>query len=645
MAIEAADWSVGTDQTIPAKSDSQLEEAWDLWLDMAAQDNKQQAPPTKKVEVCVSTPPERKAERREAGDPEDAEAEAWDPFDAFEAQDKAAERLGANPVPEAVPDATVADAWDAFDALEAGDKATEQPSASPAPEAIPHATVADAWDAFGALEAQDKEKPAEQLSAKPAPEAVPNATVADAWDAFDALEAQDKVKEAEPLSANPAPEAFPNATVADAWDAFDALEDKAEEPLSANPAPEAAANATVEDAWDAFDALEAENNAVEQRSLEPLLPTSEVAWGRQETATQPMEAPDRHTLKSQLADLGVLSDEDAAEVEPCPRPARVREAADARKAPALQTPSRPEPGGANQEAPEAVLPADTGQPQADPVPDEAQIPKPAAKAPKGLPKLAPEALERLPMKSQLVALGLMSEDEEMSSDEADGGLEDLKDGARSLLQCEDMEIVSNASDEGVEIPWVDESEALAVEPLRDSGALAQESSQPVPAPAPPRKGRLRKLQDSEALPRLEEDPSSKQRTPPPTAAPAPPAAKGRTPRPRQNGAESGSRKRPAPVVEAGFEIPFATVAPRQDKVAPAVPREPPRQNGVAGKRKAPPSPSPPAAPAKCRVPEAPPLPPISSLMSGSKGQTRNLPHPVTPTFWESECVYVSVRCE
>ncbi|CAE7670926.1 unnamed protein product, partial [Symbiodinium necroappetens] len=118
------------------------------------------------------------------------------------------------------------------------------------------------------------------------------------------------------------------------------------------------------------------------------------------------------------------------------------------------------------------------------------------------------------MKSQLVALGLLSEDEEMSDDEnaasstpkeiPDNGVvetneskerlvegmpdeRDLetsapKDLCRPLAECEDMEIVSNASDEGVEIPWSPEEESeeqvsetkVAEAPGEDSSAVGRE---------------------------------------------------------------------------------------------------------------------------------------------------------------------------
>eukprot|EP00439_Symbiodinium_sp_Y106_P039762 s3445_g4.t2 len=366
-------------------------------------------------------------EKKSNNTQKDAELDAWDPFDALEAQDKASEHPSATA--QDIPEAAVADAWNAFDVLEAENQGVEPPVASaalsePATQATLCSAVTDAWDAFDAFEA------------------VPEATVADAWDAFDALEV-------EKPSSQPTVEAVPETTVADAWDAFDALE--VEKP-SSQPSVEVVPETTVADAWDAFDALEAAPVSTVAADL-PTAPASPNLEDKK--AKEAVERP-------RLAPKFEQAREKSAERLPPPH----ADSEVAAEVPGLsEVPSIPE--------------------------EEVPVCEPPAKVRKGLYKVDVEAIERLPMKSQLVALGLLSEDEEMSGDEHagnsvpkeipddgdvrtsdakerlvegmpdDGDLDTSapKDLGRPLDECEDMEIVSNASDEGVEIPWWPEEES------------------------------------------------------------------------------------------------------------------------------------------------------------------------------------------
>eukprot|EP00439_Symbiodinium_sp_Y106_P040477 s3445_g4.t5 len=503
-------------------------------------------------------------EKKSNNTQKDAELDAWDPFDALEAQDKASEHPSATA--QDIPEAAVADAWNAFDVLEAENQGVEPPVASaalsePATQATLCSAVTDAWDAFDAFEA------------------VPEATVADAWDAFDALEAAPVEKP----SSQPTVEAVPETTVADAWDAFDALE--VEKP-SSQPSVEVVPETTVADAWDAFDALE----AAPVSTVAADLPTAPASPNLEDKKAK--EAVERPRLAPKFEQVGSLEKEKG----PKPMPAAVGVADMKRaiksayrlkkmveldqsvskmlqrgqgvhgtvqrklfegEAPTLyrlkankyaHCYGAPQRGagrglqhlapylagavlaglavffvvipvsfnrsyeaskkryeelgfGAREKSAERLPPPHADSEVAAEVPGLSEVPsipeeevpvcEPPAKVRKGLYKVDVEAIERLPMKSQLVALGLLSEDEEMSGDEHagnsvpkeipddgdvrtsdakerlvegmpdDGDLDTSapKDLGRPLDECEDMEIVSNASDEGVEIPWWPEEES------------------------------------------------------------------------------------------------------------------------------------------------------------------------------------------
>ncbi|CAE7654579.1 unnamed protein product, partial [Symbiodinium pilosum] len=233
-----------------------------------------------------------------------------------------------------------------------------------------------------------------------------------------------------------APSAPPKA-VADAWDAFDDLEaghQDADTESMYEPGAQAPSAPGSADVRDAFDAVEAQDRAADAESMYE--PGAKASTATAATGTPPKAVADTWDACNEVE----VGSRIAAPSQPPKSVDAVEAGTD------MAASSEPPKAAADAwDAFDAWEAADLHQ-------NKPQHPDNDGK---GLCKFDVEALEKLSMQSQLVALGLLSEDEEMSDHERleenvhkqPISLPAAPEAAVNLDELEDMEIVSNASDD------------------------------------------------------------------------------------------------------------------------------------------------------------------------------------------------------